>query len=248
MGRKYIGTSEHCRSRARMNPPTIRVSTLPPIGQQQFGFCPERSGANPNIRIWIHRIFQPTHLVYIWFRHSPLQAVLIPTFLPRLLMYLMGNRYNHAMNRFLQTAITLIWGAWFGGLIMLFIAVQSLFKTFSAARETAGSAASGIFHQFNSIRLILAAAAVLLLFWWWFIERSKLKMTAFALLAIAGALAAYVTAILTPTIEKLRVGGQTHTPEFRHLHGLSMGAFLLETLFVLAAGIVLAQIRKPAKV
>jgi hypothetical protein len=156
--------------------------------------------------------------------------------------------YTWAMSRFLHTAITLIWGAWFGGLLMLFIAVQSLFRTFADARETAGAAASGIFQQFNSIRLFLAAGAVLLLFCWWAIERSRLKMTAFILLGIAAILATYVAVVLTPTIEKLRVAGQAHTPAFRHLHGMSMSAFLLETLLVLAAGIVLPQIRKPESI
>ncbi|HWE03859.1 MAG TPA: DUF4149 domain-containing protein [Tepidisphaeraceae bacterium] len=152
------------------------------------------------------------------------------------------------MSRLLQTAVTLIWGAWFGGLIALFLAVQSLFKTFAAERETAGVAASAIFHQFNAVRMALAVAALLLTFWWSTIERSRLKMTLLGLLGLAIVTATYVTAMLTPAIEKLRLAGQTHTPDFRRLHGLSMGAYLLETLFVLAAGVALAQIRQPVKI
>ena len=88
---------------------------------------------------------------------------------------------------------------------------------------------------------------LLLLFWSWMIERSRVKMTMFAFIGFAATAAVYVTAILTPSIERMRKAGMTHTPDFRRLHGLSMSAYLAETLLILAAGIALAQIRTPQK-
>jgi di/tricarboxylate transporter len=143
------------------------------------------------------------------------------------------------MNRLIQTALTVVWGLWFGGLILLLICVQSLFHTFALHRDVAGEAASGVFRQFNQYRVGLAAAGLLLAAGWWIRERSRGKIALFVLLAL-GAFAAFAsTAVLTPKIERLRLDQLTHTPEFARLHGISMGVYLIETILLFAAGLFL---------
>jgi di/tricarboxylate transporter len=143
------------------------------------------------------------------------------------------------MNRLVQTTLTIIWGLWLGGLVVLLIAVSTLFRTFPLRHDIAGEAASAIFHQFNEYRLGLAAAGLLLTGAWWLRERSRGKMALFVLLALAAVAAFVSSAVLTPKIDHLRLAQLTHTAEFARLHGLSMGIYLIETILVFAAGIVL---------
>ncbi|HZL36877.1 MAG TPA: DUF4149 domain-containing protein [Tepidisphaeraceae bacterium] len=147
------------------------------------------------------------------------------------------------MNRFLQTLVTLAWGVWFGGLVVLFLAVGSIFQTFADRHDLAGQAASGIFRVFNGYRLGVAAAALLATFLWRLAGRSRAKVAAFALFALGALAAVYSAAVLTPKIERLRVDGQTHASTFDRLHGLSMSVYLAETIFVLGAGISISQAR-----
>ena len=148
------------------------------------------------------------------------------------------------MARLFRTALNITWGLWFGGLVMLFIAVQSVFRTWADQHELAGLAASGIFQQFNRYRLILAACALLLTFVGWMGERSRAGLMLFTLFALATAAAVYSAGVMTPHLERLRLESLTHTPEFKRLHGLSMGVYLLETVLVFFAGIVLSCQRK----
>jgi uncharacterized membrane protein len=143
------------------------------------------------------------------------------------------------MRRVLHTLLSLVWGLWLGGLVMLFIAVQTLFNTFADRRTIAGEAASSIFHVFNYYHLALAAAALLLAFFWWLAGRNGRKLTVFFILALATLAAAYVSGLLTPKLEHLRIEGLTQSDEFRRLHGLSMAVYLIETILVFIAGIAL---------
>ena len=135
--------------------------------------------------------------------------------------------------------LTLAWGLWLGGLVMLFIALQSLFGTFSARRELAGEAASGMFRAFAYYRLGLAAAALVCTFLWRVVEKSRATVVAFTLFTLATLAAVYSVGVLTPQIEHLRVLGQTHSHQFMRLHGLSMGVYLIESAFVFGAGMTL---------
>ena len=141
------------------------------------------------------------------------------------------------MRRTLHTLLSLVWGLWFGGLVMLFIAVQTLFNTFNDRRPIAGEGASAIFHFFNFYHLALAAAGLLLTFFWWMAGRSARKLTVIFLLAVATIAAASITGLLTPKLETLRMQGLTQSADFRRLHGWSMGVYLIETIFVLLAGL-----------
>jgi hypothetical protein len=139
--------------------------------------------------------------------------------------------------------LNIVWGVWFGGLIMLLLAVTSLFQTFALDHTIAGQAASGIFRQFNVLRLGLAAAALLLTAGAWMRDRSKLKLTVFVLFALATVAAFCSSAVLTPRLEHLRLEELTHSAEFARLHGISMGVYLIETLLVFAAGLILPNMR-----
>jgi hypothetical protein len=143
------------------------------------------------------------------------------------------------MNRLLRTLITLVWSLWFGGLVMLFCSVQSLFHQFADRRDIAGEAAAGIFRFFAYYHLALAAAALLTSFAWRMTAPPKRKTLVFSLFAFATLAAIYVSAFLVPQMERLRAAGLTHGDKFRQLHGISMGVFLLETVLVFAAGQVL---------
>jgi hypothetical protein len=64
----------------------------------------------------------------------------------------------------------------------------------------------------------------------------------FSFFAVATLAAVYVTAILTPQMEQLRLAGQSHSAHFRQLHGLSMAVYLGETIFILLAGLLLPHV------
>lgn len=151
------------------------------------------------------------------------------------------------MRSLLHKLILLVWALWFGGLVMMYIGAKSLFHTFEARREVAGEAAAGMFRAFNYYHLTLAAAALLLAFLWWLSARSGRKMTLFFFFAFATFAAVYVTAVLTPQLEHMRLEGQTQSTHFRQLHGMSMGIYLLEAIFVFVAGLVIPHRSRDAE-
>ena len=147
------------------------------------------------------------------------------------------TRRTTTMWRIPSILLVLAWGLWFGGLIMLFIAVSSLFSEFPAHHEIAGQGAAHIFRIFNRYQIVLAAVTLLAAFacrpsggsW----------ATNVLLTALAAAVMALVWSVwLASKIEAIRLHGDTHSAEFAHLHGWSMGLSSLESLFLLAAGFV----------
>ena len=145
------------------------------------------------------------------------------------------------MRRFLSTIVTLAWGLWFGGLIVLFMAVQSLFHTFP--RDVAGQGAARIFHAFNAYQLALAAVSLVATFAWRVIGPPRLKTTMFVLFAVATLGACAITMYFTPRIEMLQHQGLTQTDPFKRLHGLSMLVYVVETAALLVVGLVFPWIR-----
>jgi hypothetical protein len=143
------------------------------------------------------------------------------------------------MRRALLTFLLLIWGLWFGGLIVLFIAVQVLFSTFAERHDLAGQGAARIFHAFNAYQLGLAAAALIVTFVWRVVGPPKLKTTLFALFAIATVGACAITIYFAPQIELLQHQGLATSTQFRKLHGLSMAVYAGEVVSLLIAGIIL---------
>lgn len=141
--------------------------------------------------------------------------------------------------RFLHTLVTLVWGLWFGGLVVLFIAVSSLFSTFSAQHEVAGKAAAQIFRVFNAYQLALAAAALLGTFAWRLVGSPRLKTTLFTLFALATVAACVNTMYFAPKIAGLQAQGLAHSAHFGRLHSASMMTYVAETFCIFLAGLFL---------
>ena len=149
------------------------------------------------------------------------------------------------MRRFLAILVCITWGLWFGGLVMLFIAVPTLFHTFANARPVAGNAAAGIFHAFERYQLILAAVSLLATFSWRLVsaKRAQMRKTiTFALLSLATVAASSSTLFITPKIDAMRIQGETYGPAFGRLHVISMSLYFVESVLLLVAGLLLPSI------
>jgi hypothetical protein len=146
------------------------------------------------------------------------------------------------MRRFLSILLCVTWALWLGGLVMIFIAVPALFRTFANARPVAGNAAAGIFHAFERYQLVLAAIGLITTFVWRLVSGNRgamLKTACFGLLSLATVAAASSTLFVTPNIEAMRLVGETYGPAFGRLHGLSMSLYFFESVVLLIAGLLL---------
>lgn len=127
------------------------------------------------------------------------------------------------------------WALWLGGLVALFIAVQTLFTTFADRHDLAGMAASAIFTRFNVYQVVLALIALFAALLAPASTRPA-KSTSVALIALALLLAVLISFWLAPHIEQMRQQAATHSPEFNRLHGLSMFLYMAEALLLLPVG------------
>jgi hypothetical protein len=141
------------------------------------------------------------------------------------------------MQRTLYTLLSIIWSLWFGGLVLLFMVVQSLFTTFAEQREIAGQGAQKIFHLFDKYQLALAALALLLTFIWRLISPRTGKTTLFTGFTLATIGAVAIAIFISPKIVALQMQGLTHTAQFRKMHGLSMAIYLAETIVLFLTGL-----------
>jgi hypothetical protein len=146
------------------------------------------------------------------------------------------------MQRLIYTLVSLMWGLWLGGLVMLFLAVTSLFKTFP--RETAGQGAAPIFHLFNAYQLGLAALALIATFVWRLVGPPKRTTWLFAFFAVATLLGCFVAMYLAPKIELLQHQGQSQSELFKRYHGWSMAAYGGEVIALVIAGFILPWARE----
>ncbi|HEY8668549.1 MAG TPA: DUF4149 domain-containing protein [Tepidisphaeraceae bacterium] len=140
------------------------------------------------------------------------------------------------MRMLLSKVLLLAWGLWFGGLVMLFTAVTSLFKTFEPA--TAGTAAAGIFHRFERYQLILGGVCLLCALGLRMLKTGQ-NAILLLLLGIATAAALAEATLIGPQMQALRQQEQTHGESFKRRHGYSMMIYLGETVILLGAGIAL---------
>lgn len=151
--------------------------------------------------------------------------------------------------RLLPVVVTLAWGLWFGGVVMVFLAVTSLFETFAPDRALAGTAAAGVFRRFEFYQLFLAAVAVVgSAVWRGFAPQGPRRPTILlVLLALAAGTALTSTFAVSSRIERLREQRLTDTPQFRRLHGVSMSVYTGQAALLLAAGLVLPGAVGPAR-
>src|SRR5262245_47150597 len=110
------------------------------------------------------------------------------------------------MSKTLAAVAFLAWSLWFGGLIALFIFVQTLFRQ---DRAIAVEAAPQMFQVFERYQLLLAAMLLLSFFGWWFLSRAIWPIVLFVIIGIATSCAAFGTARITPQMEQLRLDGQS---------------------------------------
>jgi hypothetical protein len=132
--------------------------------------------------------------------------------------------------------VCIAWGLWLGGLGTLFLLVTRLF---AEDRATALQAAPRMFLAFEQYQVVLATAALLGAAVWRVLSKSGRVGVVFWLLAVAAAPAALEPMLITSRLERLRLSGQTSSPQFRKLHGESMIVYCGETLILLAAGLTL---------
>lgn len=151
------------------------------------------------------------------------------------------------MNRVFSTFLLLVWGAWFGSLIGIFIAVVSISMTFPISSPEStnvyyfGITTSGIFGLFERIQLCLAGGALLFAFAWQLYRgASRLKIALFVLFALATVGSVFETAYVSPKINDLRVQSETQSPEFKKMHGMSFGIYSANTLLLFVGGILLS--------
>jgi hypothetical protein len=144
------------------------------------------------------------------------------------------------MSRVASILVRLSTSLWFGGMIFLFIAVQTLFRAFPRpASEVAPQAAPALFAVFERYQLALAAVALLSAFAWYVTTRSGRVIVLFALLALAATGAAVSTALITPRMEQLRTAGQSSSSRFKALHARSMQCYVAQAALLLVSVLML---------
>jgi hypothetical protein len=141
-----------------------------------------------------------------------------------------------SMQNFLRLISLLIWALWFGGVMGLFLSVQILFH--QTDRAVFLIAAPHLFIAFEQYQLILATIAVVLTFARRVISPAPWLTTLLVLFVLATAGAVVERTLITPRIEAMRILGQTHTPEFMKIHGLSMCVYMTVAIILLVAGLV----------
>ena len=145
------------------------------------------------------------------------------------------------MQNLLRLLTSLTWALWFGGIMGLFLSVQVLFH--QTERPVFLESAPRLFIAFERYQLVLAAMALVSSFSWRMILPMP-RLTALCILFAIAAVGAVVEPMLiTPRIEAMRILGQTHTPEFMRVHGLSMCVYLAVAITLLVAGVVQSMLR-----
>jgi hypothetical protein len=120
--------------------------------------------------------------------------------------------------------------------MFLFFAISVLF---GHSHELGASAGPVIFGVFEKYHLTLSCAGVVLCAVLLETPPQRMRRWIFALV-ILGCITSLITSqYLTPRISALHAAGLGNSPEFKQLHGLSFGVYLIETLALLIIGILL---------
>jgi hypothetical protein len=143
------------------------------------------------------------------------------------------------MTRLFSTIVSLACALWLGGMVMLFVALGTIFTTRGYDRETAGAFASRLFPTFERMQLVFAAIALLATAGWWLRSRTPLKMVLFVLFAVATVLAVVETTMITPKVEAMRIAGERGTPAFDRMHTISSRVYMSSAVILLIASVLL---------
>lgn len=149
--------------------------------------------------------------------------------------------YNPLTMRYLAATLAVLATAlWLGGLVALFLFAPAIFQAFGPEERTiAGKATSTMFVVFAKYQLVLAGVALIAAFLGYLQRRTGLLIALFVCFAIATVGAVANNVLVIPPMESLRLGGESGTPQFKKLHGISMGVSLGITLAVAAAALIL---------
>jgi len=144
------------------------------------------------------------------------------------------------MSRIASTVAWVCVALWLGGMIFLFLAVQTLFAAFPrATSDVALQGAPALFRAFEKYQIVVAALALIGTFAWYLTRRDRLVMAVFVLLALAAAGAVVSTTLVTTRMERLRMAGESTSPQFRKLHGRSMMIYTSQAALLLGAAVML---------
>ena len=105
-----------------------------------------------------------------------------------------------------------------------------------------------MFLAFERYQLLLAAGALLGAVAWRILAKSIRVTVLFWMLAAASVPAALGPMLITSRMEKLRLNGQSSSPQFKKLHGESMIAYCGETIVLLAVGLTLPWAMRKKKI
>jgi hypothetical protein len=143
--------------------------------------------------------------------------------------------------RYLAAALAVLATAlWLGGLFALFLFAPAIFKAFGPEdRITAGKATSTMFVVFAKYQLVLAGVALIAAFLGYLQRRTGLLIALFVCFAIATVGAVANNVLVIPPMESLRLNGESTSPQFKKLHGISMAVSLGITIAVAAAALIL---------
>jgi len=148
-------------------------------------------------------------------------------------------RYGVAM----MTVIA--WGLWFGGMGALFLFVSYLFVT---DRKIAVLAAPRMFAVFETYQLIVAAAALVGAAAWRLLSPGRAAITFIFMMLALSAIGTIISALaIRPPLERLRIEGQTTSPQFERLHKLSERLYSAQAMALLVAGVVMPVALAPPR-
>lgn len=141
------------------------------------------------------------------------------------------------MRYFFCILISLAWGLWIGGLVCTFLFIQRLFDTMNTPnlKPIFDQVAPAQFTMSERFELVIGMLALLATAGLYFLERNRFVAWLFGAFAMTAALAMTKALWITPKMVALIKPGSEPPPEFRRLHGMSMGAGVLEVLLLLIA-------------
>jgi len=137
------------------------------------------------------------------------------------------------------------WGLWFGGMGALFLFVSYLFVT---DRKIAVLAAPRMFAVFETYQLIVAAVALVGAAAWRLLSPGRAAITFIFMMLALSAIGTIVSALaIRPPLERLRIEGQTTSPQFERLHKLSERLYSAQAMALLVAGVVMPVALAPPR-
>ena len=137
------------------------------------------------------------------------------------------------------------WGLWFGGLGALFLFVSYLFVT---DRKIAMVAAPKMFAVFETYQLIVAAVALVASAVWRLISPGRAAITFIFMMLAVSAVGTITNALaVRPPLERMRIAGETATPQFARMHKLSERLYSAQAFVLLAAGVVIPVALAPPR-